>query len=104
MPERSDISLRGLAAGAGIVLGGIAASILAAALVTKLVQAPATGPSAGREPPIAGAVLQTAPREDLASFRREKTARLSSYGRVDADHVHIPIDRAMQILAQRRKQ
>ena len=104
MPERSDISLRGLAAGAGIVLGGIAASILAAALVSKLVQAPATGPSAGREPPIASAVLQTAPRENLASFVREKRERLSTYGRVDENHLHIPIDRAMQILAQRRKQ
>jgi len=103
MPERSDVSVRGLGIGAAIIVGGIAASILAAALVTKWVQAPATGPSAGREPPIAGAVLQTAPRQDLAAFRREKHSRLSSYGRVDADHVHIPIDRAMQILANRER-
>jgi hypothetical protein len=103
MPEKTDVSARGLAIGAGIVIGGIAASLVGAALVTKLVQAPATGPSAGREPAIAGAVLQTAPRQDLVAFRREKNARLAGTGPVDADHVHIPIERAMQILARGRE-
>lgn len=100
MPERGDISARGLAAGAGIVLAGIAASLLLAWLVTARVAAPPTGPSGGEPPQIAGPVLQTAPRQDLSAFLREKNARLSSHGRVDSEHTHIPIERAMQILAK----
>ena len=91
MPERSDISVRGLAVGAAIVLAGIAASLGVSAFITARVPAPATGPSRG-EPP-----------EDLAAFAREKQARLASYGSVDAEHVHIPIEEAMRILAQRSR-
>jgi hypothetical protein len=100
---RDQVSLRGLAVGAGIVIAGIAISLAASALVVSLVRAPATGPSAGSEPPVAGPALQTAPRQDLAAFKREKQARLSGYGRVDAHHVHIPIERAMRILAKGRE-
>ena len=103
MPERSDVSLRGLAAGAAIVLAGIVVSLVLAWLVTVRVTAPATGASRGEPPQIAGAALQTAPRQDFVSFQREKNARLASYGRVDNEHVHIPIERAMQILAKGRE-
>jgi hypothetical protein len=103
VPERSDISLRGLAAGAAIIAGGIALSLAAAALITARVSAPATGPNAGAAPQVEGAALQTAPRGDLASFIREKNGRLASYGRVDERHVHIPIERAMRILAKGRE-
>ena len=104
MPERSDISLRGLAIGAGIIVAGIALSFGAAALITWRVMAPATGPSAGEAPKIEGPALQTAARGDLASFMREKDRRLASFGRVDGSHVHIPIERAMRILAKGREQ
>ena len=104
MPERSDISLRGLLVGAAIILGGIAISLGAAALVALRVPAPATGPSSGEPPRITGARLQTAAREDLHSFLREKNERLHSSGRVDDQHVHIPIERAMQMLAKGREQ
>jgi hypothetical protein len=103
MPERSDISLRGLLVGAAIILGGIAISLGAAALVALHVPAPATGPSSGEPPRITGAALQTAAREDLHSFLREKNERLHSSGRVDDQHVHIPIERAMQLLAKGRE-
>jgi hypothetical protein len=103
MPERSDISLRGLAVGAAIIAGGIALSLGAAALITARVSAPATGPSAGAAPKVEGPALQTAARNDLASFRREKEQRLASYGRVDERHVHIPIERAMRMLAKGRE-
>jgi hypothetical protein len=103
MPERSDISLRGLLVGAAIIIGGIAISLGAAALIALRVSAPATGPSTGEPPRIAGAPLQTAAREDLHSFLREKNERLHSSGRVDEQHVHIPIERAMQILAKGRE-
>ena len=103
MPERSDISPRGLAAGAAIVLTGIAASIGIAALIASRVPAPATGPSEGEPPKIEGARLQTSPHQDLRAFNREKHRRLSSYGRVDEGHLHIPIERAMRILAKGRE-
>ena len=103
MPERSDISLRGLATGAAIIAGGIALSLAAAALISAHVSAPATGPSAGEAPKVEGPALQTAARGELASFLREKNQRLTSFGRVDEQHVHIPIERAMRILAKGRE-
>jgi hypothetical protein len=103
MPEKTDVSLRGLLVGAAIIAGGIAVSLGAAALITARVAAPATGPSEGEPPRIAGAPLQSAARQDLRSFEREKNERLQGSGRVDADHVHIPIERAMQILAKGRE-
>ena len=103
MPERSDISLRGLGVGAAIVAGGIAAALGAAALITWLVAAPATGPSYGEPPRIEGARLQTSPHDDLQAFLREKNARLSSSGPVDEQHVHIPIEQAMRTLAKGRE-
>ena len=102
MPEPSDVSLRGLGVGAAIVAAGIAAALGAAALVAGLVPAPATGPSTGEPPKIEGARLQTSPHEDLQAFLREKNERLSSSGRVDDQHVHIPIEQAMRILAKGR--
>ena len=103
MPERTDISPRGLAIGAAIVLAGIAASVGFAALIASRVAAPATGPSQGEPPKIEGPRLQTSPHQDLKAFDREKKARLSSYGRVDEGHLHIPIERAMRVLAKGRE-
>ena len=103
MPERGDISLRGLLVAAAIIAGGIAISLGAATLITAHVAAPATGASRGELPKIEGARLQTAARQDLRSFLREKNDRLHGSGRVDAEHVHIPIERAMRILAQGRE-
>jgi hypothetical protein len=47
--------------------------------------------------------LQTTPEKDLAAVRAEEDARLAGYGWVDeAQNVaHIPIARAMEILAER---
>jgi hypothetical protein len=46
--------------------------------------------------------LQTQPREDLKNLRAEEQRRLDSYAWVDAARgdVHIPIDRAMEMLLQ----
>jgi hypothetical protein len=46
-------------------------------------------------------VLQVDPRSDLAAFRAEEDARLSSYGWIDRGKgvVHIPIARAMAEIA-----
>ena len=99
MPERSDLSLRGLAIGAAIIVAGIAASLTASFVVIRNVDVPLTGPT---PPKVEGPALQTAPPQDLAAFLREKQARLEGSGPVDRDHVHIPIERAMQMLSQRR--
>jgi hypothetical protein len=47
--------------------------------------------------------LQVAPATDLANLRATEQARLGSYGWVDqqAGVVHIPIERAMALIAQR---
>jgi len=85
------------------VLGGIAASLVIAWLTAKETGTPLTGPSRGEPPKIEGARLQTAPPEDLRDFLAEKNRRLHGSGRVDDAHVHIPIERAMQILAKGRE-
>ena len=47
--------------------------------------------------------LQVDPADDLAALRRAEDERLSSYGWIDRDRttLHIPIDRAMALTAQR---
>lgn len=47
--------------------------------------------------------LQTSPEMDLSTMRAAEDARLHSYGWVDQSQgiAHIPIERAMEILAQR---
>jgi hypothetical protein len=46
--------------------------------------------------------LQVSPRIDLQQFRAEEDARLNGYGWTDRQNslVHIPIDRAMDLIAQ----
>jgi hypothetical protein len=48
--------------------------------------------------------LQTDARGDLEALRASEEKQLESYGWIDRDAgtVHIPIDRAMEMLAQRR--
>jgi len=48
-------------------------------------------------------MLQTAPQQDLAAFRREKAQALDSLGWVDAASgvTHVPIDTAMSMLLAR---
>ncbi len=49
--------------------------------------------------------LQANPVDDYTSYRDEKQAMLSGYGWIDrnAGTAHIPIDRAMDIVAARQK-
>jgi hypothetical protein len=103
VPERSDISVRGVAIGVAIIAAGIVISLGGAMLIARQVDAPVTGPSRGQPPQIEGPRLQTAAHQDLQAFLREKNERLSSTGRVDDTHVHIPIEQAMRILAKGRE-
>lgn len=66
-----------------------------------------TGLAGPNQPPdlhVEGPQLQSAPRVELAAFQREKRARLENYGWIDRDagRVHIPIERAMQLMAERQ--
>ena len=63
---------------------------------------PLAGSYGPTEPPAPR--LQTDPRADLAQLRAREQAQLDGYGWVDrgAGTVHIPIDRAMELLVQRR--
>lgn len=99
--ERSDVSLAGIGAGLGVVLGGIAIAVLAPWLVLAEVQAPATAPNDAGPTRTAGPGLQTAGPFELQAFLREKRARLESRG-VDAQgRAHIPIEEAMGLLVDR---
>lgn len=65
-------------------------------------QAPATPLERAAEVP-PNPRLQAYPKRDLAAVRTEAEARLSGYGWVDkkAGLVHVPIERAMELEAQR---
>ncbi|HEX6003025.1 MAG TPA: hypothetical protein VFZ14_03410 [Burkholderiales bacterium] len=52
----------------------------------------------------AAPALQSAPPPELQAYLREKQQRLESYGWIDraAQRVHIPIERAMQLMQERQ--
>ncbi|MBV8030699.1 MAG: hypothetical protein JO035_04250 [Betaproteobacteria bacterium] len=97
MPETRDIELKGLAIGAAIVGGGIAASVLAAWIVVRSSDAPAEGPNGARPPEIAGPRLQTAPQETLDAFLARKRVELRQAG-----PGRMPIEQAMRALSSRK--
>jgi hypothetical protein len=48
--------------------------------------------------------LQTSPEEDLRALRREEDERLEHYGWIDrqAGVIHVPIERAMELIAEEK--
>ena len=105
-----DISLRGI----GYTVLGLAVGTLLAMVAmwwmyeSMLSGAQAHQPepsplAAARQPVLPpGPRLQASPNRDLAQFRAHENARLSSYGWKDeaSGTVHIPISRAMQVVAE----
>ena len=110
--EKEDPDTRGVIR-AGIVLALV--TLVASALVLFLFRWLAEREARGDAPPppMAGSLdparvppaprLQTLPAQDLAAVRAEEDRTLTTYGWVDekAGTVHIPIDEAMRLLAQR---
>jgi len=100
--EPGTIAVRGL----GIAVAGIAVGIAIALAVPWIliahVSAPAGAPNDAVKPALPPPVQETAPLADIAGFRREKAHRLESAG-VDpaTGEAHIPIERAMRLLAER---
>jgi hypothetical protein len=100
-----ELSLRGILAGGLLIGAGIAASVLGAWLLIGHLGAPAAGPNGSPPARIGAPALQTVPHQDLQAYLREKRARLESSGPVPGEpgRMHIPIEQAMQILAQRNR-
>jgi hypothetical protein len=99
--EPSDADPWLLAALAG---GGAAFLILTPAIL--LLAYPSTvqrGPPISQAHDIPRPQLQIDPAQDLAAWRRTEEARLARYGWADRGRtaVHIPIDRAMSLIAER---
>ncbi len=91
----------------GVILLIAASLATVSALIAWLAYENAVQPAAPNRPEIpqipAPPRLQVQPGEDLQALLTEKRARLNSYGWLDrpAGIAHIPIRRAMELMAQR---
>ena len=102
MPERTDISPRGLASARRSSSPASPRASAARRWSPCTSPAPATGASRGEPPKIEGPRLQTAAPQDLARLQaREAASGCRATGGSMRPHVHIPIERAMRILAER---
>ena len=102
--EAATLSLKGIGAGLGVIVCGIALAIGVPSLIVWLVQAPANAPSDATRPKIRPPVQELSPENDMARFREEKMRRLESYG-IDPQtgRAHIPIEQAMRMLVEKSK-
>jgi len=100
--EAATLSLRGIAAGGGVIAAGIALAVAVPWLVVARTKVPDYAPNDAARPSIDGPVQETAPLEDIGAFRRDKVRYLESDG-VDpaTGRPHIAIERAMEIMAAR---
>jgi hypothetical protein len=96
----SRVSLVAIAAGIGIMVGGIVIALIGAWAVSRWVPSPLSAPNNAERPRIAGPVQRTAPSLELQSFRREKDERLHGRG-VDRQtgEAFVPIEEAMKSMA-----
>ena len=102
--EAAALSLKGIGAGLGVIVGGIALAIGVPSLIVSWVQAPANAPSDAAQPRIRPPVQELSPERDMARYREEKMRRLESYG-IDPQtgRAHVPIEQAMRMLVERAK-
>lgn len=114
--ERTDVDeprhyeVRDASVGALVALGGLLALILVTVLGASHDLAFDLAKWAGRSPTPSvapalhppGPMLEIDPERNLATFRQREDAQLHSYGWIDrqAGIVHIPIERAMDLLAE----
>ena len=109
--EQRDVTLRPiLLAGTALVAGlvgsmGLMSGLLGHLRQTEAAASPKASPLVGYGPQTPPAPrLQTDPAGDLRTLRADEQARLEGYAWVDQGKtiVRIPIERAMELLAQRR--
>jgi hypothetical protein len=107
--EKTDVEIRPLAIfGIGLAIL-TAVALLAMWLTFDRLQARGAGkaippsPLAGERPPTPGPRLQVTPEADLEQFLAAENEKLNSYGWVNqgAGVVRIPIDRAVELIAER---
>lgn len=98
--ERSDLNPRAVLIGAGSIVAIVLLAALLSAWLTSAGGPARSGPT--DTPPSAAKLLESDPLAAREAFEREKQQKLHSYGWVDRDRgiAHIPIERAMQMLAQ----
>lgn len=103
--DRSGIVKIGIWLAVVTAAGFVVAWLAYHALASEATAAdPAPSPiAAAREQPLPpGPQLQPRPEEDLARYRTQVDARLSTWGWVDRDKnvAHVPIERAIDMLAE----
>lgn len=107
--ELSDLSARNIALfGAGLAIAIAVALLTVYGLMTLLRarearQAEPPSPLAVTPEPVPGPHLLVQPGRALQNMRAEEETRLKSYGWIDEEKgiVHIPIERAVEILAEK---
>ena len=107
--ETHDLSPRGIALfGLGLALTIVVVMLMTYGLLALFRDSDARraarpSPLSLTRAPITGPRLEVEPGRELKALRREEKARLNSYGWIDQEKgiVHIPIDRAIEILAEK---
>jgi len=100
--ETRDADARWIAlSGALLALVTVAIMVLLVALFWHLAKARPLAPEHAQ--PFPAPRLQVVAQQDLAAFRAREDAELHSYGWIDKDAgvVRIPIERAMELIAER---
>jgi hypothetical protein len=101
--ERTDIEVRAVA----IALASVMCVVVIAAFLVKGMLAASGSSRAGptETPPPAPIRLNSDPAAEIAAYQDEKRRQLDSYGWVDRDRgiAHVPIARAMQMMAEREQ-
>ena len=100
--EPLDFGSRTILAAAGVLVAVVAVSGLALHWIVPQPRSAERNAQLAPAPPAPR--LQRTPVEDLAAYRRAKDAELHDYAWIDRRHgvVRIPIERAMQLTAERR--
>ena len=103
--ESSGVHARAVLGGALAIAFAIVAVALFAWFLLQHWRADPNGANSARPVAIDGPRLQTDARLDLQKYLREKQQRLNSYGWSEGTprRLHIPIERAMQLLAERQQ-
>jgi hypothetical protein len=100
--EAATLSLRGIAVGGGVIVGGIALALAVPWLVIAKASVPDYAPNDAARPAMRGPIQETAPLEDIGAFRRDEMRYLESDGIDPATgRPHISIEHAMELLASR---
>lgn len=99
--EPDQPTLRGIAIGAGSIVGAVVVAVVVGFLIVRTLPHDEVASKPGSPPPITGGpVLQATPERDFPAFHAEKQRLLDDYGWVDRAHgiARIPIERAMALL------